>query len=454
MKYLILVAGLLLAACAPQAPTGPLLPPDQGAILLEFPPMRSFAAASPGRATRPNAEITRDFSDLSFRLESGRVLPVFTRFETPVTVRFNGTPPAHLSADLEGLLARLRAEAGIDIRSSAAADANIVIELVSQRELRRVAPGAACFVVPRVRNWAELRRERNSAVIDWTTLQVRERAAVFMPETATPQEMRDCLHEELAQALGPLNDLYRLADSVFNDDNMHAVLTGFDMLILRVTYAPELRSGMSQAEVMALVPGILARLNPAGERPGAQDPLPTTRDWVAAIEVALGGSGAPAAIRRQEAARAIAIGQARGWSGVRPGFAQYVFGRLQISNDPGLALGAFTAAARAYQGNPDLLIHSAHVDVQLAAFALIAGDAEAVLALTGPAINVARRHENAAILTLLMMFRAEALDLQGQTDAAMALRLDSLGWGLYGFGSRDEVVARLNEIASLSRPQS
>ena len=453
MKYLIPCACLLMAACAPSAPTGPMLP-DQSAIVLDFPTMRSFAAQSPGGTLRPNSEITRDFSDLTFQLESGRRLPVFTRFETPVTVRFNGAAPAHVQSDLEGLLARLRAEAGIDIRITASSDANIVIELVSQRDLRRVAPGAACFVVPRVRDWAQLRRARNSPVIDWTTLQIRERAAVFMPDNATPQEMRDCLHEELAQALGPLNDLYRLSDTVFNDDNMHAVLTPFDMLILRVTYAPELRSGMSQAEVMALVPRILARLNPAGERSGGQTPIPTTRDWMAAIEIGLGAGGAPSDLRRQEAARAIAIGQSRGWTGVRTGFAQYVFGRLQLGNDPRLALGAFNTARLAYQGDPNMRIHTAHVDVQRAAFALIARDADAVLALTGPAIDVARRHENAALLSLLMMFRAEALDLKGQSDAAMALRLDSLGWGLYGFGSREQVVDRLNEIASLPQPRS
>jgi hypothetical protein len=452
MKYLILLAFTVLAACASVPPAGPMTDVAEP-IRLEFPAMRSFVASSPGPSTRPNAEITRDFFDLSFRLESGRVLPLFTRFEGPVSVRFNGRAPAHLEADLEGLLARLRNEAGIDIRSTAAGDANIVIELVSQRELRRIAPGAACFVVPRVRNWAELRRNRTSPVIDWTTLQVRERAAVFMPDNATPQEMRDCLHEELAQALGPLNDLYRLPDSVFNDDNMHAVLTGFDMLILRVTYAPELRSGMTAPEVMALVPGILARINPAGERPGGTDPRETTRDWVMAIEAALGGVASPT-IRRQEAARAVAIGQARGWTGARAGFAQYAFGRLQIGNNPSLALGAFNAAAQAYAQDPALQIHAAHVAVQRAAFALIARDAEAVLALTGPALEVARRHENAALMALVMMFRAEALDLQGNREAAMALRLDSLGWGLYGFGSRDEVVARLNEIASLPRPPS
>ena len=451
MKYMIVAAGLLLAACAPLPPVGPMAP-DEGAILLEFPAMRSFAAGNPGGSLRPNSEIARDFADLSFRMESGRILPTFTRFETPITVRFNGPAPAHLTSDLEGLLARLRAEAGIDIRSTSGSDANIAIELVPARQLRQVAPGAACFVVPRLRSWGELRRGGTSGAIDWTTLQTRERAAVFVPEDATPQEMRDCLHEELAQALGPLNDLYRLPDSVFNDDNMHAVLTPFDMLILRVTYAPELSSGMSQAEVMALVPGILSRLNPAGERPGGQIPIPTPRDWVSAMETAL--SGGPTATRRSEAARAIAIGQAQGWTGARSGFAQYAFGRLHISADPNLALGAFNAAARAYRNDANMRIHAAHVDVQLAAFALIAQDAQAVLALTGPAIDTARRHENAALLTLLMMFRAEALDLQGQSDAAMALRLDSLGWGLYGFGSRDEVVARLNEIASLTQPRS
>jgi hypothetical protein len=415
--------------------------------------MRGFAAASPGPARRPNAEIARDFFDLSFRLESGRPMPLFTRFEEPIGVGFNVPAPAHLVADLDGLLARLRTEAGIDIRRTSASDAAIVVELVSSRELRQTAPGAACFVVPRVRNWSELRRARRSPLIDWTSLQVRERAAVFLPSDATPQEMRDCLHEELGQALGPLNDLYHLPDSVFNDDNMHAVLTGFDMLILRVTYAPELRSGMTPPEVMALVPGILARVNPAGERAGGRETGLTTRDWIGAMTVALGGGASPT-LRRQEAARAVAIGRSRGWTGARAGFAQYAFGRLQVGNDPTLALGAFTAAGQAYAEDETLRIHAAHVAVQMAAFGLIARDPEAVLAFTGPAMEVARRHENAVLLALLMMFRAEALDLQGQTEAAMALRLDSLGWGLYGFGSRDEVIARLNEIASLPRPPS
>jgi hypothetical protein len=93
------------------------------------------------------------------------------------------------------------------------------IETLPRAACSAVVPQAACFVVPRVSSWAEFRRARNSRDLDWTTLTVRERVAVFIPSDVSPQEVRDCLHEEVAQALGPLNDLYRLPDSVFNDDN-------------------------------------------------------------------------------------------------------------------------------------------------------------------------------------------------------------------------------------------
>ncbi len=85
----------------------------------------------------------------------------------------------------------------------------------------------------------------------------REKAAIFVPADTSPQEVRDCLHEELAQAMGPLNDLYQLPNSVFNDDNFNTVLTSFDMMMLRMHYAPELHSGMTQAEVAGRLPGML-----------------------------------------------------------------------------------------------------------------------------------------------------------------------------------------------------
>jgi len=53
-------------------------------------------------------------------------------------------------------------------------------------------------------------------------------------------------------------------------------------------------------------------------------------------------------------------------------------------------------------------------------------------------------------LSTLMLLQAEALDLTGQSAAAQAVRLDSLGWARYGFGSDSAVRARMREIAALS----
>lgn len=441
MKHLIALALVAAAACTEVPRTGE-------PVRLDFPQMQRFAGDSPGRATRPNSEIALDFVDLAFQMESGRELPVLTRFEGPITVGLSGAIQQTTIDDLTALMTRLRREARIDISYAQGSDANIVIEAVPNRTLQRVAPNAACFVVPRVQSWAELRRARGTPTLDWATLQQRDRVAIFLPSDVTPQEIRDCLHEELAQALGPLNDLYRLPDSVFNDDNIHAVLTGFDMLILRAYYDSSLQSGMTRSAVAERLPRILRRINPRGERAGGQIPSSTSRQWITAMEIAL-GDGVSDSRRRQAASRAIAIGQSLGWTGPREGFANYVFGRLQIGNDANLALGAFNAASRIYGQTPVTDIHSAHVAVQLAAFTLISGNAEATISLTERAIPVARAHENAALMSLLMMFQAEALDLAGQEDAGMALRLDSLGWGLYGFGSRSAVIDRLNEIASL-----
>ncbi len=441
MKHFAVLALAFVAACA-QPPAGP------DPIRLEFPEMQRFAGESPGRATRPNSEIALDFTDLAFRMESGRALPVLTRFEGPISVRVTGRMSQTSLDDLSDLLKRLRSEARIDINFTDEEDANIVIEAVPSRTLQRVAPNAACFVVPRVQSWRALRAARNTPTLDWATLRQREKVGIFIPSDVTPQEIRDCLHEELAQALGPLNDLYRLPDSVFNDDNIHAVLTGFDMLILRAYYAPQLQSGMTEQQVAERLPRLLARLNPRGERRGGQIPSTTSRRWIDAMTTAL-GNGVSENRRRQAAARAIAIGQSQGWTGPREGFANYAYGRLQIGNDATLALGAFNAAGRAYGQTPVTNIHSAHIAVQLAAFTLISRDAEATIAITDPAIDIARTHENAALMSLLMMFKAEALDLKGDTEEAMTLRLDSLGWALYGFGNRDEVIDRLNEIASL-----
>jgi hypothetical protein len=416
---------------------------------VSLPPMKSFAGAAPGPAATSNTALARDFLELSFSLESGRPLPVFTRFEGPVTLRVTGTPPPTLEGDLARLLARLRAEAGIDIARSRNAAASITVNAVPRREINRLLPQAACFVAPNVASLAEFRAARSAPATDWTRLRQRERLAIFLPTDASPQEVRDCLHEELAQALGPLNDLYRLPESVFNDDNMHTVLTGFDMLVLRATYDPALRSGMTRGQVAAALPGILARINTAGQIASGPATGGDDRDWSEAIQDALGRQPDMAG-RMAGADRALRLSTARGWRDSRRAFSHYAMGRVLTAEDPDMAEEHYRAADRLYAATPGAGLQRAFVAVQLGAFAVARGDGAEALRVIGTHADTARRHENAALLATLMLLQAEALALQGRDTEARAVRLDSMGWARYGFGPDWAVRARLREIAALT----
>ncbi|PWE33987.1 ATP-dependent transcriptional regulator [Maritimibacter sp. 55A14] len=425
------------------------------ALPMTLPEMKLFGTPPRETPARANADIARDFLDLAFEMESGRAIPRLTRFTEPVTVAVVAGAPDSLRHDLDRLMARLTDEAGISMRHIRPGETpNIVIETLPRRELQRAVPQAACFVVPRVSSWAEFLRNRRGGQLDWTTLARRERTAIFIPADVSPQEVRDCLHEEIAQALGPLNDLYRLPDSIFNDDNFHTVLTGFDMLILRAYYAPEIRNGMTRDQVAQVLPRVLARLNPRGERI-APEPLPrTSRAWIEAMETALGPK-VSSQRRLTSARRALSIARQEEWLDNRLGFSLFAFGRLALTSDTPEALSAFAAAHALYRslyGPGD--IHAAHVSMQLAAFALSSGQAEAAVELVNDSLPAVSRGQNAALLATLLMIKSEALGYLGRADEAQIVRLDSLGWARYGFGSAKAVRQRVSEITALTPKRS
>lgn len=450
MKRISVVACLALSACVTPQPTEV---PQRRAIAAQVTPnmnaISTFAPQAVARVSRSNTSVAADFLDLSFRMESGRTIPVLSRFETPIRVALAGNVPATAARDASALLGRLRTEAGLDIALAQGDQANIVVQFLPRATMQAAVPNAACFVVPRVTSWDEFRAARGTSRIDWTTLTVRDRAAIFIPSDVAPQEARDCLHEELAQALGPLNDMYHLSDSVFNDDNFNAVLTGFDMLVLRTTYARELRSGMTRAEVAARLPSILPRLNPAGGGVSASAGVQTPRDWISAVETALAPRSSDSA-RRAGAQRALAMAQAQGWTDNRRAFAHFLMGRLSMGSQIEQAVIHFAEAARFYAALPGGALHQAHVDMQMAAFALSSGQYDEVLRLTQRATPVVTREQNAAVLATLQMLRAEALSATGRGAEAQAARLDSLGWARYGFGSEAQVKARLSEVSALA----
>ncbi len=407
----------------------------------------TFSAAPTAAPRRSNAQIAQDFLDLEFRMESGRALPVLTRFEGPVTVALRGKVPPSAGPDLAQLVKRFRNEAGISISQTTGA-ANITVEFLPRSQIRATHANVACFVAPRVSSWAEYKSAKGTGKLDWTTLTTRDRVSIFAPSDSSPQEVRDCLHEEIAQAMGPLNDLYQLPDSVFNDDNFHTILTSFDMLVLRLHYAPELRSGMTMAEVSRVLPGLLSRMNPGGNGGSAHNGGRTPAAWSKAMEAALGPRGGTAG-RVSAANNALAIANAQGWSDSRLAFSYFAVGRLQVGKNNAAAVQAFDAASRIYRSLPGAQIHAAHVDMQLAAIALSTGDGARAESLASRAIPVVRSAQSASLLATLMMIKSEALSLQGREAEARALRLDSQDWARYGFGSDSVMRARMRDIASL-----
>jgi len=139
-----------------------------------------------------------------------------------------------------------------------------------------------------------------------------------------------------------------------------------------------------------------------------------------------------------------------GWQDHRRAFSHFALGRLTQLSDPQAAQRHFATADRYYRQTPGATLHSAYTASQLAAYAISQGRGEHALSLITPHLAIAERYENAALLATLKMLQAEALDLSGRVAEAQAVRMDSLGWARYGFGSDWAVRAKLREITSLS----
>lgn len=260
------------------------------------PPVVAASARSLGAPRRANADMARDLVDLTFRNEAGESRAVFARWEGPVRVRLAGAF-AEDAAFLDSLLTELGALTGLEMRRVGALEAaDLRIRAVRPARFAAAAPGALCG---------------SQHEGDWRAAARFSAGIVDIPADASPARRRICLIEEIAQLLGPVNDLERLPDTIFNDDGAHVALTPFDRLMLRVLYAPELKPGMSAEETRGAAIAALARLNPAGIHAGAAaaPSPPESAEWSAAYRTALSvfsrdAAAFSAAMGRLEAAAA------------------------------------------------------------------------------------------------------------------------------------------------------
>jgi hypothetical protein len=146
----------------------------------------------------------------------------------------------------------------------------------------------------------------------------------------------------------------------------------------------------------------------------------------------------------------VSIARQKGWRDTRMAFSLFALGRLIMQSDSQAAFAAFNEAEAIYRDRAGTGLHAAHMGVQLAAYALSAGHADHAIATIDRHLPAVRQAQNAALLATLLMIKAEALDHLGSKSDAARVRLDSLGWARYGFGSNAQVDARLQEIAAIA----
>ncbi len=285
MRVWPLFGALALAACAP-----PLA--DNAAPSFDL--TRYYAAAeaeiranggmrldyAPPDAPFTRAELARNFMRIAmvneFDTIDGRYVPSqsparLRRFERPLVVRvINGPATPETAARLNlSLVAqysrRLGRITGLDIRIAKTGErANMVVFFLNRAEQPRYARQLARYVTAPPRtveaDFANSPPDRLCSAFSLSSdaAPYRYSAAIILVKAEHSGAMRSaCVQEEMAQALGLVNDSPQARPSLFNDDEEFAALTKHDELLLQILYDPRLSPGMSAAEVRPLLPEII-----------------------------------------------------------------------------------------------------------------------------------------------------------------------------------------------------
>ncbi len=386
----------------------------------------------PRGVPRANAAMAAEFIDLTFQTEAGNAIPGILKFQGPIRVSLDASLSDY-RRDLESVLGNIRNAARIDI-AIGGAGSQIHVQQIPAATMDQHFPNAACVVASGVNSFGGYLRGNS---VRWTSQTRLQKSVVLIPDDAPPYIVRACINEEIGQALGPVNDLYYVANTVFNDDNVHTSLTSFDKLMLRVLYDDRLVVGMSREIALPIVQNILQEINPVGNRAGPQ--AFAHPQWKQLIETAMIGSN-PRGRRVAAARQAIEI--ARGFNDHRLIHSLLVYGRLNLRGAPQIAAPAFQEAytlSLERLGPQDL--RTALATMHIAAIALAAERYDDVLILIGPAIGRAHSYDATVLIAGLEGLRALAYAALGREREAAEAQRESLKYARIAFGADAERIA-------------
>jgi len=150
----------------------------------------------------------------------------------------------------------------LDIRRvNTANKANIQFYFTSQKKLpdlvRRISGKRSVKLLKTSVCMATVRAKANgeisSAVVYIAVNQARMHAKLL-----------SCIVEEITQVLGLPRDSEQVFPSIFNDKSTNQLLTGLDIILLKLLYNDKLRAGMSKSQVRPIIKNIIGKWRSQG----------------------------------------------------------------------------------------------------------------------------------------------------------------------------------------------
>ncbi len=274
LLYLLLT---LAAGCmsAQDVPPQAVVAAQAAPAVAVKPAFPGLGAALPAGHTRfSNVSLARLFTNLSHDMEWGARRRNLVRYEAPISIGLKRPGAERHFAFVDEFLSQLARNSGVKIARGGGSE-NLRIRLVEGAHFDTLLPTAYCVVAQGELAWDGFAADPSHHGAEALLAAQRiEQMTIFIPATAAPYLVRNCLLEEIPQALELANDLYGLGSLIFNDDAAHLWPTKLDYLMLRVLYAPEMITGLDRRETERRAPSILNRINPAGV---SAPPLPLLR---------------------------------------------------------------------------------------------------------------------------------------------------------------------------------
>lgn len=211
------------------------------------------------RTTFTDAEIIDGFYRIVFGAEfhvSGRVDRI-RKYEMPVRVYANSRARPHRRKEVAAVVDDIRSKIQhLDIAmTDNRKDANVTVTLVRDRDIEKTIrqfygrEQAARIVKSLEPQCLSGFRKDDLFRIQHSDVIIVVDAGEFI--------FRDCIYEELLQALGPINDDDDLPWTMFNDEVQMGFFDIYDQYLLNILYDPRIRAGMTKDQVKELLPQIL-----------------------------------------------------------------------------------------------------------------------------------------------------------------------------------------------------